>query len=63
MFLPVPGFEPTSSVFLGECVTHSATVADALHCLSENFIKPVSLMNELIRICSPSSVASCRNKI
>ena len=20
--LPVPGFEPTSSVFLGECVTH-----------------------------------------
>ena len=25
---PVPGFEPTSSVFLGECVTHQATVAD-----------------------------------
>ena len=45
MFLPVPGFEPMSSVFLGECVTHSATVADALHCLSENFIKLVILMS------------------
>ena len=22
MYLPVPGIEPTSSVFLGECVTH-----------------------------------------
>ena len=26
----VPGFEPTSSEFLGECVTHWATVADAM---------------------------------
>ena len=28
MHLPVSGFEPTSSVFLGECVTHWATVED-----------------------------------
>ena len=28
MYPPVPGFEPTSSVFLGERVTHLATVAD-----------------------------------
>ena len=28
MDLPVPGTEPTSSVDLGECVTHQATVAD-----------------------------------
>ena len=27
MYLPVSGIEPTSSVFLGECVTRSATVA------------------------------------
>ena len=26
--LPVPGFVPMSSVFLGECVTHKARVAD-----------------------------------
>ena len=26
IYLPVPGIEPTSSVFLGECVTHYATV-------------------------------------
>ena len=23
MYMPVPGIEPSSSVFLGECVTHS----------------------------------------
>ena len=28
MYLAVPGFEPTSSVFLGEYVIHQATVAD-----------------------------------
>ena len=28
MYLPVPGTEPTSSVFLGECVTLWATVAN-----------------------------------
>ena len=28
MYLPVPGFEPTSSVFLRECVTRWAAVAD-----------------------------------
>ena len=28
MYVPVPGFEPTSSVFLGECVTHWAIVVD-----------------------------------
>ena len=27
MYLPVPGFEPTSSGLLGECVTHWATAA------------------------------------
>ena len=30
MYLPVPGFEPTSSVFPDECVTRWATVADNL---------------------------------
>ena len=29
MYLPVPGTEPLSSVFLGECVTRLATVVDA----------------------------------
>ena len=28
MYLPVPVFEPTSSVFLGESVAHLATVAE-----------------------------------
>ena len=28
MYLPVDEFEPMSSVFLGECVTHQTTVAD-----------------------------------
>ena len=28
MYLPVPGIEPTSSVFLDKCVTSEATVAD-----------------------------------
>ena len=28
MYLPVPVIEPTSSVFLGECVTHWAKVVD-----------------------------------
>ena len=28
MYLPVSGFEPMSSVFLGECVTRWSTVAD-----------------------------------
>ena len=27
MYLPVPGIEPTASVFLGECVNLKATVA------------------------------------
>ena len=31
MYLPVPGIEPTSPVFLGESVTHKATVADICH--------------------------------
>ena len=26
MYLPVPGFEPMCSIFLGKCVTHQATV-------------------------------------
>ena len=26
MYLPVPGFELTFSMFLGECATHSATM-------------------------------------
>ena len=30
MYVPVPGFKPTSSVFLGESVTHKAPVADNL---------------------------------
>ena len=28
MYLPVPGIEPMFSVFLGECVTYKAIVAD-----------------------------------
>ena len=28
MYLPVPGFEPTSSEFLDKCATCKATVAD-----------------------------------
>ena len=28
MYLPVPGFEATSSEFLDKCVTRQATVAD-----------------------------------
>ena len=32
MYLPVPGFQSTSSVFLGEFVTHWATVADNIDC-------------------------------
>ena len=28
MYLLVPGFEPMSTVFQGECVTYQATVAD-----------------------------------
>ena len=28
MYLPVPGFEAMSFVFLGECVIHYTTVAD-----------------------------------
>ena len=28
MYLPVPGFEPTSSEFLDKCATRSVTVAD-----------------------------------
>ena len=31
MYLPVPGIEPTSSVFLGKCVTHLATVRDTYY--------------------------------
>ena len=30
MYLPVPGLEPTSSVFLFEYVAHSGTVADMM---------------------------------
>ena len=43
MSLPVPGFEPTSSVFLDKCVTCSATVSDfnifstTLHVFSTTF--------------------------
>ena len=29
MYLPVPGFEPTSSEFLDKCATRQATVADS----------------------------------
>ena len=30
MYLPVPGFKPMPSVFLGECVTHFTTVAEKI---------------------------------
>ena len=28
MYIPVPGFEPMSTLFLGEFATHKATVPD-----------------------------------
>ena len=47
MYLPVTGMEPTSSVFLGKCVTHKATVADTIkrpleitHCKLDFFFDP-----------------------
>ena len=36
MSLPVPGIEPTSSEFLDKCVTHYATVADAIRLIIED---------------------------
>ena len=35
MYLLVNGFEPTSSVFLGECATHQATVAGEKYEIAE----------------------------
>ena len=42
MYLPVPGFEPTSSVFPADCVTYWATVADVVVC-SYHFMHNLSL--------------------
>ena len=36
MYRPVPGFEPTSPVFLGECVSQEATVVDTANYTLEN---------------------------
>ena len=46
MYLPVPVFEPMSSVFLGGCVTHLAAVSDTSYhhiMLSFSGLEPIKV--------------------
>ena len=48
MYLPVPGFEPMSYVFLGECDTHWPT-AKVLLCEEKFFLSALNPLNNTLK--------------